>query len=647
MFKNIMLEIEKELSGLRALEYTKGIWNFDRWFTFPKILEGAWYCVDVMESLGLSDIELIEQPADGETLFGNWMSPLAWDVGEATLEIVEPDESAQVLANRQKTPCSLVFWSAPTPKEGIEAGVVLLKEGTPAEVEKLDVAGKMLFTEQHPGSIKSTAAKKGAAGIISAYSKYPDEMPDVTCWVNSWSDLSGGWMLTKRDSRLVGFSVTPRKGKILKEIIQDTSNGSPVIVRAKVESRFYEGVLPGATGVIEGTTLKQEEVMVLGHNGEQGANDNASGCGAMLEIARCLNSLIQQGKLPRPKRSVRILMCAECYGTLGYIQEHRERMRNTVACINLDTVGGRPSTIGAKFQFVPNPHSNMAYTDVFSEKILASTFEKNTGFEYQIQNRFSMIDNLMTDPFVGVPAHSFYEIGKYWHSSADTPDILDEETIKSACLFAATYLYFIANAGYDESHWLAKSTAEKGRGRIVEYVQGQIGRADGEKNEIKAEAEEHIAYLLERQIEAVNSVKRLLSQDETERINGLLAELSHQLRETADGELRRLNEHPGITTSPPKIQERQRPLTENEKKAAKMIPQRKFVGTVTYDDLPDELRLQKSSPRWWGELGCALYWCDGKRNLLEIVDLVKHELGRKIDLVEEFEFLAEHGYISI
>jgi len=394
--------------------------------------------------------------------------------------------------------------------------------------------------------------------------------------------------------------------------------------------------------------------MVLGHNGEQGANDNASGCGAMLEIANCLNSLVEDGKLPRPKRSIRVLMCAECYGTLAYIQEHRERMKNTVACLNLDTVAGRPSSIGAKFQFVPNPHSNMAYTDVLAEKILASTFEKNPSFEYQIQKQFSMIDNLMTDPYVGVPAHSFYEIGKYWHSSADTPEILDEEIIKSASLFAATYLYFIANAGYEDTRWLAKATAEKGKERIIEYAQDQISNADRAKSELcegstlaqpemKTDAEEHVNYLLERQIEAVNSTRRLLSENEIEQISGLLDELSNQLKETADDELRKLSEHFGIPIG--ESPKRRRMLTENEKKASRMVPKRNFVGTVTYDDLPDELRLQKSSPRWWGELGCALYWCDGKRNLLDITDLVKHELGRKVDLVKEFEFLAEHGYI--
>jgi len=653
MFKKIMKEIEQEFSVAKAIEYTKGVWNNDRWFTFPKILDGARYCVNVMKSNGLSEVELIEQPADGETLFGNWMSPLAWDVGEATLEIIEPEESAQVLANRREVPCAVIMWSAPTPKEGIEAEVLLLEKGTPEEVEKMDVAGKMLLTDKQPRGIKVAAVQNGAAGIISFYSTHPDDLPDVTMWINGWSDLQGGWMLTKRDTHLVGFSIPPAKGRMLRDIIK---NNRKVVVRAKVDSRFYDGILPGATGLIEGTTHKHEEVMVLGHNGEQGANDNASGCGAMLEIGRCLNSLISSGKLPRPKRSIRILMCAECYGSLAYVTANMERMKNTVACINLDTVAGAPYAIGAPLQFVPNPHSNMSYTDVLAEKILASTSTKNHNFVYKTLKNFSMIDNLMTDPMVGSPAHSFYEIGKYWHTSADTPEILDENTIKSSGLFAATYLYFIANAGYKEAQWLAHEVATKGKQRIANEVQSYITRllttdiaSDESLSQLRDDGKTRINYLLERQIEAVHSVKRLLSEDEVSQISGTLDKLSKQLSQTATDEMRRfeyaIDEY--AKTNNLTLVEIKEELTETERKASQIVPKRKFIGTVTYDDLPDELRLKKSSPRWWGELGCALYWCDGKRNLLEIMNLVKLELGNlNADLLSEFEFLAEHGYVS-
>jgi len=652
MFKKIMEEIEQEFSGAKAIEYTKGVWNNDRWFTFPKILAGAQYCVDVMRGNGLTAVELIKQPADGETLFGNWMSPLAWDVVEATLEIVEPKEHAQVLANRQEMPCAVVMWSAPTPKEGVEAEVLPLEQGTLEEVEKLDVAGKMLLTDKQPRSIKVAAAQNGAAGIISFYLTHPDDLPDATMWINGWSDLPGGWMLTKKDTHLVGFSIPPAKGRMLRDIIK---NSSKLIVRAKVDSRFYDGILPGATGIIEGTN-GHEEVMVLGHNGEQGANDNASGCGAMLEIGRCLNHLINSGKLPRPKRSIRILMCAECYGTLGYVTANMERMKNTVACVNLDTVAGAPYAIDAPLQFVPNPHSNMSYTDVLAEKILEAASSKNHNFVYRTLKNFSMIDNLMADPMVGSPAHSFYEIGKYWHTSADAPEILDENTIKSSGLLAATYLYFIANAGYKEAQWLAHEVAAKGKGRITDEVQAQITRlfttdisSDESLSKLKIEGKKRINYLLERQIEAVHSVKRLLSEAEISQISDALDELSEQLNQTAIDETHRfefaLDEY--AKTHNLTLREIKEESTETERKAAQMIPKRKFIGTVTYDDLPDELRLKKSSPRWWGELGCALYWCDGKRNLLEIMNLVNLELGNlNADLVSEFEFLAEHGYVS-
>ena len=68
MFRKIMQEIDKEFKGANALEYTRGVWNNDRWFTFPKILDGAKYCVDVMKNNGLSTVEIIQQPADGRLL---------------------------------------------------------------------------------------------------------------------------------------------------------------------------------------------------------------------------------------------------------------------------------------------------------------------------------------------------------------------------------------------------------------------------------------------------------------------------------------------------------------------------------------------------------------------------------------------------
>ena len=49
-----------------------------------------------------------------------------------------------------------------------------------------------------------------------------------------------------------------------------------------------------------------------------GADDSASGCAVMLEAARVLKKLIDEGKLPMPERSLRWLFMSECYGSHQY-----------------------------------------------------------------------------------------------------------------------------------------------------------------------------------------------------------------------------------------------------------------------------------------------------------------------------------------
>ena len=43
----------------------------------------------------------------------------------------------------------------------------------------------------------------------------------------------------------------------------------------------------------------------------------------------------------------------------------------------------------------------------------------------------------------------------------------------------------------------------------------------------------------------------------------------------------------------------------------------------------------------------ALYWCDGKRNLAQVIHLTRMELGRTdLDFVWYFRFLERHGYVE-
>ncbi len=224
----------------QAVQDVHTIWETDRWFTFPKFEETAKDVAAMMHRAGLEDIEIGNVPADGVTQAGFWTEPLAWDVHEAKLEIVEPHVPAnqRVLADYQKVPASVCMWSGPTPVGGVETEVVL----PTANLANQNLKGKLVLGR----ASKTALAKAGALGILSDNTENPD-LVDERGWVNSFGD--NGWSFTKGSSPLVCFSITPRGSGLLRDLLKK----GPVKVRANVDSRYYSGVYPYVTGVIRGS----------------------------------------------------------------------------------------------------------------------------------------------------------------------------------------------------------------------------------------------------------------------------------------------------------------------------------------------------------------------------------------------------------
>src|SRR5438477_4647276 len=85
----------------QAMEFMRRVYSTDRWFTFPKFQETADYLQSAMAGIGLKGVEVGQAPADGVTQFGYWTMPLAWDVKQARLEILDPPV---VLADYETVP---------------------------------------------------------------------------------------------------------------------------------------------------------------------------------------------------------------------------------------------------------------------------------------------------------------------------------------------------------------------------------------------------------------------------------------------------------------------------------------------------------------------------------------------------------------
>ena len=81
--------------------------------------------------------------------------------------------------------------------------------------------------------------------------------------------------------------------------------------------------------------------------------------------------------------------------------------------------------------------------------------------------------------------------------------------------------------------------------------------------------------------------------------------------------------------------------------AETIVVRRKRMGTITLDDLPREARENYPAASFWGVPVSALYWCDGKRNLAEVIRLTELEMGpQQFDFVGYFKFLEKHGYVE-
>jgi hypothetical protein len=81
--------------------------------------------------------------------------------------------------------------------------------------------------------------------------------------------------------------------------------------------------------------------------------------------------------------------------------------------------------------------------------------------------------------------------------------------------------------------------------------------------------------------------------------------------------------------------------------AERIVVRRKRFGTITLDDLPQDQREGYPAASFWGVPVSALYWCDGKRNLAEVIRLTTLEMGpQNFDFVGYFKFLERHGYVE-
>jgi len=182
--------------------------------------------------------------------------------------------------------------------------------------------------------------------------------------VHFFSGAETDTMPVVKINELLANSLLQKVGKSVKQLqFEMEQNCRPASFEFGMPVRFngnntYDlADINNVVAVVEGTDLKNECIVLMAHydhigssyRGDiyPGADDNASGVSAILEVARVLNQAKKAGKGPR--RSVVFLFATAeedgLHGSNYYAEHPLYPLENTIAAVNLDMVGRNGSQV--------------------------------------------------------------------------------------------------------------------------------------------------------------------------------------------------------------------------------------------------------------------------------------------------------------
>jgi hypothetical protein len=306
----------------------------------------------------------------------------------------------------------------------------------------------------------------------------------------------------------------------------------------------------------------------------------------------------------------------------------------------IDSPAGLQNLAGTEYTWTLNPHSAKSYVDAFALR-LAAEYYPSVGRPWGWQEHRSSTDNYLGDPSIGIPTvmpHGGYGVLAH-HNSHDTPATVDPKSLRDLMVMNAAYTYFIASAGPPEKRWLAEVALTRGYDQLAaatEKILDQVAAAEtaDRLGRLLYQGHERVDYSLDRESQAVRSASQLDP--------GIadLAAFAQQQKARLERAVRDRAASLGFGDIQP-VERLRNP------EAEKIVVGRKRMGTITLDDLSREQRENWPAASFWGVPVSALYWCDGKRNLAEVIRLTELEMGpQDFDFVGYFKFLQKRGYVE-
>jgi aminopeptidase YwaD len=454
----------QELSGESAKRNLEGIARNHRQRGSRGFHAAAELVAERARAYGLSAVSILQFPADSKIFYGTQRSRLAWDADFAELWEMRKDgdtwNPAVLMGSYEAMPVALAEDSE---SADVTADLVDVGNGTAeSDYAGKNVRGKIVLAGAQPGGVQELAVEKfGAAGILS----YAQNQR-TAWWGEDENLVRWGHLESFPKTKTFGFMVSLKTARALRERL---ARGEQIHLHAVVRAGDHAANYEVVTATIPGADpkLKQEEIAFSCHLDHQrpGANDNASGCVTILEVARTLQKLITEGKLARPARTIRFIWPPEIEGTTTLLNARPDLAQHIKAAIHMDMVGGGPVT-KAIFHVTRGPMSLPSFVHDVAEAFgdfanqQTEKLAKTGVAEYPLVAPEGGKEPLLAEfaSFSMGSDHDVYQEGsfripaiymndwpdRYIHTNFDSAANIDPTKLKRAAFIGATSGYFLA-----------------------------------------------------------------------------------------------------------------------------------------------------------------------------------------------------------
>jgi hypothetical protein len=467
--------LHETLSGEVAKDHVIQITRHHRIQGSRGYRDAAEYVLSQLRAYGFSEEDAwIESfPSDGKIAYQTWQSPSGWDIESAELRMVEPQEER--IVGYPEIAMSLITYSNPG---DVTAELVWVGSGTrDADYDGKDVRGKFVLATGYGGSVHRLAVLKYGAAAVVAYldDDRAREYPDMLQYTGMWPRPE------ELDGVTFGFNLTNRQGEKLRSLLEA---GQRVVLHGKAEGIGLEPYfMDVVVARIPGAERGDEELVFSAHldHPKESANDNASGSAAILDIARTLRALVDEGRMRQPRRSVRFLWVPEWHGTQAYVDAHPEMagpaLEGTwLANMNMDMVGEHPEILHTRLVMTRTPASlPSAVPDV-----VENMAEMVDGLNVRTPRGSLSAFNYRVTPYSGgsdhmqfidrkIPGVMFSHGPDYTHhTSEDTPDKVDPVELERTEIIAAATVLYLSDLTTAEAVDLVHLVGAKALRRLAE-----------------------------------------------------------------------------------------------------------------------------------------------------------------------------------